>query len=142
MDASAAINYLSPATPTEPDDPPLLSDRLTAWARSRDIGERAAVAALIEEGDVLAREDVRHLLIAETDRTASCDWPRFEAQYRTALVLTTSERAFLDLVVAVGFPRLVPLWQVENLGDRRLAVVLRALAALAGSETVAVGTRA
>ncbi|MFF2021712.1 hypothetical protein ACFVW2_07875 [Streptomyces sp. NPDC058171] len=120
----------------------LLTDRLTEWARSRDVGERAAVAALIQEGDVLARGDVRDLLVVDSGRVASLDWPRFEGQYRTALVLDTSERAFLDLVVAVGFPRLVPLWQVENLGERRLAIVLRALAALAGCDTIAVGTRA
>jgi hypothetical protein len=120
----------------------LLTDRLTEWARTRDAGERAAVAALIHEGDVLARGDVRDLLVVDTGRVASLDWPRFEGQYRTALVLDTSERAFLDLVVAVGFPRLVPLWQVENLGERRLAIVLRALAALAGCDTIAVGTRA
>ncbi|MFD8935055.1 hypothetical protein ACFV0R_07325 [Streptomyces sp. NPDC059578] len=120
----------------------LLTDRLTEWARSRDVGERAAVAALIHEGDVLSRGDVRDLLVVDSGRVASLDWPRFEGQYRTALVLDTSERAFLDLVVAVGFPRLVPLWQVENLGERRLAIVLRALAALAGVDTIAVGTRA
>ncbi|MFD5554797.1 hypothetical protein ACFWIA_13315 [Streptomyces sp. NPDC127068] len=122
--------------------PTLLSDRLTMWARSRDVGERAAVAALIHEGDVLSRGDVRDLLVVDSGRVASLDWPRFEGQYRTVLVLDTSERAFLDLVVAVGFPRLVPLWQVENLGERRLVIVLRALAALAGVDTIAVGTRA
>ncbi|MFD4833448.1 hypothetical protein ACFWPV_26875 [Streptomyces uncialis] len=121
---------------------PLLSDRLTAWARTRDRGERAAVAALLEEGDVLAREDVRHLLVVEAGDTVFCDWPRFEAQYRSVLVLDRGEDAFLTLVIATAFPRLVPLWKVEELGDRRLAVVLRALAGLAGSGTVAVGARA
>ncbi|MFD7551767.1 hypothetical protein ACFV0R_17755 [Streptomyces sp. NPDC059578] len=129
-------------TVSPPEAPHLLSDRLTAWARTRDTGERAAVAALLQESDVLAREDVRDLLVIDTGKRAYCDWPRFEGQYRTVLVLDTSERAFLDLVVAVGFPRLVPLWQVENLGERRLAIVLRALAALAGVDTIAVGTRA
>ncbi|MFF2021198.1 hypothetical protein ACFVW2_05240 [Streptomyces sp. NPDC058171] len=128
-------------TATDPEAAPLLTDRLTAWARNRDTGERAAVAALIHEGDVLAREDVRELLVVDTGKRAHCDWPRFEAQYKTALVLDTGERAFLELVVAIGFPRLVPLWQVENLDERRLAVVLRALAALAGAERIAVGTR-
>ncbi|MCX4661519.1 hypothetical protein [Streptomyces uncialis] len=128
--------------PSQPPPPtPLLSDRLTEWARTRDIGERAAVAALIEEGDVLAREDVLHLLVVETDETVFCDWPRFEAEYRSVLVLDPGEDAFLTLVIATAFPRLVPLWKVEELGDRRLAVVLRALARLAGSDTIAVGAR-
>ncbi|MFF2021510.1 hypothetical protein ACFVW2_06830 [Streptomyces sp. NPDC058171] len=125
-----------------PPPPRLLSCRLTEWASGRDLGERAAVAALLQEGDVLARGDVRDLLVVDTGKRAYCDWPRFEGQYRTVLALDASERAFLDLVVAVGFPRLVPLRQVENLGERRLAIILRALAALAGCDTIAVGTRA
>ncbi|MER5493850.1 hypothetical protein [Streptomyces sp. NPDC002490] len=121
--------------------PPLLTDRLSAWAGTRGTTEQVAVAVLIEEGDVLAREDVRDLLVVDTETAASCDWPRFEARYRNSLVLDASERAFLDFVVAVSFPRLVPLWQVEHLGERRLVVVLRALVALAGaSSTVTVGS--
>ncbi|MFD4830435.1 hypothetical protein ACFWPV_11350 [Streptomyces uncialis] len=119
----------------------LLSDRLTNWAQDRDIGERAAVAALIEEGDILARGDVRDLLIVESGTVVFCDWPRFEAQYRCALVLDEGEDAFLTLVLATAFPRLVPLWKVEVLGDRRLGIVLRALACLGGSTAIAVGTR-
>ncbi|MEU0689995.1 hypothetical protein [Streptomyces uncialis] len=121
--------------------PPLLSDRLTAWARTRDIGERAAVDALVEEGDVLAREDVRRLLVVENDAFVFCDWPRFEARYRCSLVLDEGEDAFLTLVLATAFPRLVPLWKVEVLGERRLGVVLRALVRLGGSTAIAVGTR-
>ncbi|MER5493005.1 hypothetical protein [Streptomyces sp. NPDC002490] len=118
--------------------PRSLTGRLAAWAGTRGTTEQVAVAALIEEGDVLAREDVRDLLVADTGTAASCDWPRFEARYRNSLVLDASERAFLDFVVAVSFPRLVPLWQVEHLGERRLVVVLRALAALAGAGAVKV----
>lgn len=122
--------------------PPLLSDQLIAWVRGRDIGEQAAVAALLEEGDVLARGDVRDLLVVEHGAGVFCDWPRFEAQYRCVLVLDEGEDAFLTLVLATAFPRLVPLWKVEVLGDRRLGIVLRALARLAGSDPVAVGCRA
>ncbi|MFJ4769943.1 hypothetical protein ACIP88_12595 [Streptomyces uncialis] len=43
--------------------------------------------------------------------------------------------------MAIRFPRLVPLWQVEHLDDRRLAIILRALTRLAGSDAIAVGTR-
>ncbi|MFI5940219.1 hypothetical protein ACIBCB_08110 [Streptomyces uncialis] len=112
--------------------PPLLSDRLIEWVRDRDIGE----------GDVLARGDVRDLLVVENEAVVFCDWPRFEAQYRCVLVLDEGEDAFLTLVLATAFPRLVPLWKVEVLGDRRLGIVLRALARLAGSDSVAVGCRA
>ncbi|MYY12600.1 hypothetical protein GT204_27810 [Streptomyces sp. SID4919] len=120
---------------------PLLSDRLIAWAGDRDVGERAAVAALIEEGDILARGDVRDLLVVEHGSVVFCDWPRFEAQYRCVLVLDEGEDAFLTLVLATAFPRLVPLWKVEVLGERRLGIVLRGLARLAGCTTLAVGVR-
>lgn len=121
--------------------PPLLSDRLTEWASTQPRGERAAVAALIEEGDILARQDVRDLLVVETGSGAFCDWTRLENRYRPILPLTPSEDAFLTLLIAIAFPRHVPLWRVEDLGDRRLAVVLRALARLACSDTIAVGAR-
>ncbi|WP_406398411.1 hypothetical protein [Streptomyces uncialis] len=57
------------------------------------------------------------------------------------MVLDEGEDAFLTLVLATAFPRLVPLWKVEVLGDRRLGIVLRALACLGGSTAIAVGTR-
>ncbi|MEU0685619.1 hypothetical protein [Streptomyces uncialis] len=123
------------------DAPPLLSDRLTEWARPRDAGNRAAVAALIEEDSILAREDVQALLLIETGCGVFCDWPRFEDRYRRALVLDDGEDAFLTFVIAIAFPRLVPLWRLESLGDRRLGIVLRALTRLAGSDAIAVGTR-
>ncbi|MEU0689311.1 hypothetical protein [Streptomyces uncialis] len=130
-----------PSPPAEAQHPLLLTDRLVAWAGDRDIGERAALAALIEEGDILARGDVRDLLVVENDAFVFCDWPRFEARYRCVLVLDEGEDAFLTLVLATAFPRLVPLWKVEVLGERRLGVVLRALARLAGCTALAVGVR-
>jgi hypothetical protein len=121
--------------------PDLLTDRLTAWAKARDTGERVAVAALIQEGDALARADVRALLVRETDSgEVHCDWLEFEARYRF-LDLGAGERAFLDYVIALRFPRKVALWPVGQLGEERLVVVLRAMVALAGADAVAVGTR-
>ncbi|MFD8936682.1 hypothetical protein ACFV0R_15755 [Streptomyces sp. NPDC059578] len=118
-----------------------LADWLTEWASDSDLGGRAAVAALVQEDVILAREDVRDLLVIRTGPRAYCHWARFEDRYRTALVLDASERAFLDLVVAIAFPRQVPLWPLERLGERRLAIILRALAALGGSDAIAVGVR-
>lgn len=131
----------TPKGEPEVPDPRLLSDRLVAWAHDRDVGERAAVTALIEEGDLLARGDVRELLVVEYEALVFCDWPRFEARYRSTLVLDEGEDAFLTFVLATAFPRLVPLWKVEVLGERRLGIVLRALAWLAGSGTAPVGSR-
>ncbi|MFF2024784.1 hypothetical protein ACFVW2_23635 [Streptomyces sp. NPDC058171] len=127
--------------PEAEEYPQLLTDRLALWGHGLDAGGQGAVAALIQESDILARGDVRDLLVVDTGTRAHCDWPRFEAVYRTTLVLDASERAFLELVVAIAFPRLVPLWQIAALGERRLTIVLRALATLAGSDTVAVGVR-
>ncbi|MGX2995790.1 hypothetical protein JNUCC64_16130 [Streptomyces sp. JNUCC 64] len=130
-----------PGAPGSGEPSGTLTDRLAEWARGRNAGERAAVAALVAERDVLARPDVRDLLVVDTGTRAHCDWARFETHYRESLELDHSERAFLDLVMAIRFPRLVPLWLVENLGERRLAVFLRALAAVVGADgiTVAVG---
>ncbi|MFJ6573021.1 hypothetical protein ACIQNU_37005 [Streptomyces sp. NPDC091292] len=131
---------------TKPNDAsettPLLSDRLMAWVRDQPPCERFALAALIEEDELLARECVRRILVAEHDGgSVSCDWLAFEARYSRAPGLTSSDKAFLALIVAVRFPRNITFWNLESLGDRRLAIVLRAMAKLAGSDTIAVGTR-
>ncbi|MFF2849580.1 hypothetical protein ACFVT5_25075 [Streptomyces sp. NPDC058001] len=127
-------------SPTDP--PPLLTDQLTAWVRDQPPCEQVAVAALIEEDELLARHWVRRLLVAEHDDGAlSCDWLQFEARYTRAPGLTPEDKAFLRLIIAIRFPRDVSLWNLELLDDRRLCIVLRAMAKLAGSETVAVGTR-
>lgn len=121
--------------------PQLLTDRLLVWAGGRTRGEQAAVVALIDEGDLLARREVQRLLLVDDGTALHCDWPRFEDRYRTALTLNDEEDAFLTLVIATAFPRLVALWKVEALGGRRLAVFLRAVEHLAGSVTDRAGER-
>ncbi|MET8828494.1 hypothetical protein ABZX40_22670 [Streptomyces sp. NPDC004610] len=49
----------------EESEPPLLSDRLTTWARTRHRGELAAVTALLQEGDLIARDDLRALSLGD-----------------------------------------------------------------------------
>ncbi|WP_405641161.1 hypothetical protein [Streptomyces uncialis] len=123
-------------THTHPTDhPQLLSDRLLIWAGGRTPGEQAAVIALIDEGDLLTRPDVRQLLITDNGTTLHCDWPRFETRYRTTLTLDDEEDAFLTLVIATAFPRLVALWKAEALGRRRLTIILRAIEHLATTST-------
>ncbi|MFJ6571207.1 hypothetical protein ACIQNU_27715 [Streptomyces sp. NPDC091292] len=99
------------------------------------------MAALIEEDELLAREWVRRLLVVEHGGALSCDWLGFESRYTRVPGPTPADKAFLAFIVAVRFPRTVPLWPVELLDDRRLGIVLRALAALAGSDAITVGTR-
>ncbi|MFE9659888.1 hypothetical protein [Streptomyces sp. NPDC005955] len=139
IDPFSAVVAFEPEPETTP--PQLLTDRLVEWAAEVDHSMRAAVTALVQEDAVLARADVHALLLVDTGMRVYCEWTRFEDQYRKALVLDTSERAFLDFVVAIAFPRQVPLWPLEHLGERRLAVILRALASCGGSETIAVGVR-
>ncbi|MFJ7420533.1 hypothetical protein ACIQXD_18275 [Streptomyces uncialis] len=123
-------------TETPPaEHPQLLTDRLLIWAGGRTAGEQAAVIALIDENDLLTRPDVRRLLITDSGTTLHCDWPRFETRYRTTLTLDDEEDAFLTLVLATAFPRLVALWKVEALGRRRLAIILRAIEHLAATST-------
>ncbi|MFF2852435.1 hypothetical protein ACFVT5_39970 [Streptomyces sp. NPDC058001] len=137
---TTALTSTDTASPA--DAPPLLTDQLAEWVRDQPPCERVAVAALIEEDELLAREWVRRLLVAEHDDGAvSCDWLAFEARYTRAPGLTPEDKAFLRLVVAVRFPRNISLWNLELLDERRLCIVLRAMAKLAGSDTVAVGTR-
>ncbi|MYY10525.1 hypothetical protein GT204_16830 [Streptomyces sp. SID4919] len=116
------------------EQPQLLTDRLLVWAGGRTPGERAAVIALIDEDDLLTRRDVQQLLITDTGTTLHCDWPRFESRYRTTLTLDDGEDAFLTLVIATAFPRLVALWKVEALGRRRLAIILRAVEHVAATD--------
>ncbi|MFJ6566206.1 hypothetical protein ACIQNU_02210 [Streptomyces sp. NPDC091292] len=131
-----------PSSEAAAPDAALLTDRLTAWVRGQPPCERIAVAALIEEDELLADEWVRGLLVTEhDDGTVSCDWLRFEARYTHAPGLTPADEAFLGYIVAIRFPRKVTFCDTELLGDRRLAIVLRAMAKLAGSDRIAVGTR-
>ncbi|MFJ6569921.1 hypothetical protein ACIQNU_21115 [Streptomyces sp. NPDC091292] len=137
-----ATYVIRPAeTAPPPDNSPLLTDRLTAWVQGRPSCERVALAALIEEDELLARDCVRRLLVAEHEGAVSCDWPEFEDRYPRAPGLTSADKAFLTLILAISFPRAFPLRPIEMLDDRRLVIVLRALAKFAGSDTIAVGTR-
>ncbi|MBA4865895.1 hypothetical protein H1V43_32035 [Streptomyces sp. PSKA54] len=112
---------------------------LRQWATSpRDA---AAVAALLEEADLLARDDVRRVLLDETDDGGmACDWSQL-ARSLYALDLTEAELAFLGFVLSIAYPSQVALSRVRDLDERRLAVLLRALVTLSGIGTIAVGTR-
>ncbi|KAB1986424.1 hypothetical protein [Streptomyces triticiradicis] len=57
------------------------------------------------------------------------------------LGLDEEQQAFLGLVLSMVGIGHVPLAAVSDLGGRRLAVMLRAVARLAGNDTPVVGTR-
>ncbi|MEU2559216.1 hypothetical protein ABZ626_07730 [Streptomyces longispororuber] len=125
------------------DSPPApgpvsVEDRLRAWATEDH--DRIAVTMLIQEHELLARPAVQRVLVARTDDGVRADWTHLSLRL-TDLELDDAEHAFLEIVLAIALGRQVLLDGVLPLGERRLAVVLRALAAWAGVDTIAVGTR-
>ncbi|MEU2564740.1 hypothetical protein ABZ626_36225 [Streptomyces longispororuber] len=124
-------------TPPAPRPTPV-EDRLRAWAtEDRD---RIAVSMLIQEHALLARPDVQRVLVARTGDSVRADWTHLSLRL-AELELDDAEYAFLEVVLAIALGRQVLLDRVLPLGEHRLAVVLRALAAWAGVDTIAVGTR-
>ncbi|WP_405909528.1 hypothetical protein OG742_36995 [Streptomyces sp. NBC_00828] len=107
-----------------------------------DLRERVAVAALAEEGTILAKDSVRKVLVWEPgDGTARCAWERLTG-HLYGLDLDDGERAFLDLLLSVaGVAHQTSLVRVMELGERRLAIILRAMVELSDCDTIAVGRR-
>ncbi|MFJ4770329.1 hypothetical protein ACIP88_14580 [Streptomyces uncialis] len=125
-----------------PFDPPSLGELLTEWAQHRAPRERAAVAALVADRELLARDGIRTALIVKQDGRMACDWARLARRHLLIPDLTPSDRAFLTLVLAIAQRTAAPLGQLDILGAHRLTLVLRALAHLGGSDTIALGERA
>lgn len=123
--------------PTETDELQALGEDLLRNANSR---HQMAVQALIEERTILSVPAVQHALVVDTRKGRA---PRFEGlsglQY--GLGLDEQQRTFLDLVLSMVGMGITTLASVEDLDDRRLPIILRAILRLAGNETIAVGTR-
>ncbi|MEU2558313.1 hypothetical protein ABZ626_03050 [Streptomyces longispororuber] len=124
-------------SPPAPGPEPV-EERLRAWA-TEDC-DRIAVTMLVQERELLARPAVRRVLVARSDDGVRADWTHLSLRL-TELELDDAEYAFLEVVLAIALGRQVLLDRVLPLGERRLAVVLRALTAWAGVDTIAVGTR-
>ncbi|MGW3410225.1 hypothetical protein [Streptomyces sp. NPDC000888] len=124
---------------SEAAEPPLGELLLQTAA---DLRERIAVAALAEEGTILAKPSVRTVLVWEPgDGTARCEWERLTGHLYD-LDIEDGERAFLDLLLSVtGVAHQTSLVRVAELDERRLAIILRAMVQLSGCDTIAVGTR-
>ncbi|WP_435209523.1 hypothetical protein [Streptomyces sp. bgisy034] len=126
------------APATEEAGTPTLGEQLiTSSAPGRD---RAAVLALVEEGTILARDSVRRLLVVERETGPACHWEGLMGRLY-GLGLDDIERAFLGLVMGMVGIGLHTLAAVEELDERRLLIVMRAMPVLANNERVAVGTR-
>jgi hypothetical protein len=118
--------------------PPLGELLLRTAATAR---ESAAVGALVEEEQLLARDNVRAALVVKTvGGTMGCSWERFGGRLYT-LGLDDAERAFAGLVLSLAGPHKTSLTRVLDLDERRLAILLRAMVSLSGCDAIAVGTR-
>ncbi|MGW1363501.1 hypothetical protein ACWCQP_39555 [Streptomyces chartreusis] len=124
-------------TTTEAGTPTLGELLIASSAPGRD---HAAVLALVEEGTILARDSVRHLLVVEGADGPACRWEGLMGRLY-GLGLDEAERAFLGLVMGMVGIGLHTLAAVEELDERRLLILMRALPIIAGNERIAVGTR-
>jgi hypothetical protein len=103
--------------------------------------ELAAAQALVEEETILARENVlRALGLLDIPSEADVQWEGLAGRVYS-LGLDDEQRAFLGLTLSMVGIGGVGLAAVRELDERRLAVMLRAIARLAGNDTLAVGTR-
>jgi hypothetical protein len=103
-------------------------------------GDRAAAQALADEGSVLANKNVRRLLVVDSQRGATCRWENLAgSQY--SLGLDEQQRKFLGLVLSMVGIGHITIAAVQDLDERRLGIILRAVLQLAGNDTFAVGTR-
>lgn len=124
--------------PTAADELSALGEQLLRTAKnSRD---RAAVQALIEEQTILSVPGVRHALIVDT---AKGQVARFEglSKRQYTLGLDDGQLDFLGLILSMVGIGITTLASMQDMDDRRLPIILRAILRLTGNDTIAVGTR-
>ncbi|MFE1958907.1 hypothetical protein [Streptomyces sp. NPDC059479] len=106
--------------------PPQLARQLTAWAKGH-IPNQAGVAALLEEGTLLAREDIQKILLRGTGPDQFCYWTGLERQL-FHVRKTASEHAFLQLVISLASPYTVHIGQaLRNLDEHHQSVIFKAM---------------
>lgn len=115
-----------------------LSTELLSNTRFRS--HQAAIRALIEERTVLSLPAVQRALIVNSRRGRSAQLAWLSG-HRYSLVLDEGQRSFLGLVLSLVGMGVTTLASVEDLDERRLLIILRAIQRVAGNETIAVGTR-
>ena len=129
----------TPALPTTED---LLAPSLSELLVRSAVGlrDRVAVQALVEEGELLGRDNVRTALVMKQNGVMTCWWDGIAKRTHT-LGLGDAEQAFLGLVLSIAGVRQSHLTGVAHLDERRLKILLRALTRLAGNDRIAIGTR-
>ncbi|MGQ4347519.1 hypothetical protein [Streptomyces sp. SAS_275] len=103
--------------------------------------ELAAAQALVDEETILSHSSVYGALgLLYLPSESTVRWEGLMGRVYT-LGLDHEERVFLGLTLSMLGIGNTPLSSVSDLGERRLAIILRAITRLAGNETIAVGRR-
>lgn len=132
------MTVTTPAAEAEAVEAPTFEEQLLKTAATPR--EQAAVRALVDEHQILARDAFRRALVWDTADGMEFSWQNL-ACYLYGLRLADAERSFVDLVLSIASPHQTSLTRVMDLDERRLAIVLRAMISLSGVDTLAVGTR-
>lgn len=119
-------------------DVPKLGELLAKNATSNR--DRIAAQALAEEETLLRHDGVRTALVVKQGGKMTAVWERLMGRLYT-LALDDEQRAFLGLVLSMVGIGNVSIAAVEELDERRLLVIQRAILRLAGNDRIAVGTR-
>jgi hypothetical protein len=123
---------------TTPIDTPQLGALLAESAtRERD---RIAAQALAEEETILSLSNEQILLVEEDQGVMTARWENLMGRQYT-LGLDTQQRAFLGLVLSILGIGHITLAAVQDLDERRLIIIQRAILKLSGNDRIAVGTR-
>jgi len=102
--------------------------------------DRIAAQALAEEQTLLALPHLRRLLVVKDGGSVTARWENLMGRQYT-LGLDEQQRAFLGLVLSMLAIGHTPLAAVEDLDERHLMIIQRAILKLAGNDRIAIGTR-
>jgi hypothetical protein len=132
-------------TPKTETETPEVSDELSRLCKqlvrtAKSPRDKAAVQALVEERTILELPAVRQALIVDTSHGAKVSLEALSGR-QYGLGLNEQQLSFLGLVLSMFGIGITTLAAVQDLDDRRLPIILRAILRLAGNETIAVGTR-
>jgi hypothetical protein len=119
-------------------DAPQLGELLVASAKNRR--DCAAAQALTEEETLLARPQVRTALVVKQEGRMTARWEGLAGRQYT-LGLEPAEVTFLGLVLSILGIGSVPIAAMEELDERRLEIILRAILRLTRNDRIAVDTR-
>jgi hypothetical protein len=107
---------------------------------SKPGGDRAAAQALVDEVSIFAQPNVRAALLIDTPKGAACWWEGLSGRVYT-LGLEQEQRDFLGLVLSLVGIGSITIAAAQDLDERRMGIILRAILQMSGNDTLAVGTR-